>query len=280
VSFTGPPRSGKSTAKNVLEQLVGPAHIAQKQLSDLGKEFGLQDAIDKRLIVIPDARDVAVSQRGQALERILAITGGDTLSIPRKFLPAVSTSLLTRLLVLGNRQPAWIDESGALAARQVAILFDRSFEGKEDQTVEDRLMTELPGIANWALSGLRRLRENGYQFTISDKGREAVAEVRRSTSPALRFAEECLHVTGSIDDVVLVDEVYGVYENWAIREGLNGRRNKTDLMTDLASSLRGVQATQRRLPAPRDWRRGEYRPRVLSGVKAVRRVDPDNDTSP
>ncbi|MBX3582829.1 MAG: bifunctional DNA primase/polymerase [Rhizobiaceae bacterium] len=278
-SFTGPPRSGKSTAKNVLEQLVGPAHIAQKQLSDLGKEFGLQDATDKRLIVIPDARDVAVSQRGQALERILAITGGDTLSIPRKFLPAVSTSLLTRLLVLGNRQPAWIDESGALAARQIAILFDRSFEGKEDQSVEDGLMTELPGIANWALDGLRRLRKNNYQFSISDKGREAVAEVRRSTSPALRFAEDCLTVTGDAEDVVLVDDVYFAYENWAIREGLHGRRNKTDLMTDLASSLRGVQATQRRLPPPPDWRRGEYRPRVLSGVKAVRPVAPFNDPS-
>ena len=55
VPFTGPPRSGKSTSKNVLEQLVGRAHIAQTQLSDLGKEFGLQDAINKRLIVIPDA---------------------------------------------------------------------------------------------------------------------------------------------------------------------------------------------------------------------------------
>ena len=71
VTFTGPPRSGKSTAKNVLERLVGRAHIAQKQLSDLGKEFGLQDAIDKRLIVIPDARDVPGGQRGPALERLL-----------------------------------------------------------------------------------------------------------------------------------------------------------------------------------------------------------------
>src|SRR5690606_11951652 len=40
VTFTGPPRSGKSTAKNVLERLVGREHISQKQLSDLGKEFG------------------------------------------------------------------------------------------------------------------------------------------------------------------------------------------------------------------------------------------------
>lgn len=275
VTFTGPPRSGKSTSKNVLERLVGRAHIAQKQLSDLGKEFGLQDAIDKRLIVIPDARDVSGGQRGQALERLLAITGGDTLSIPRKFLPAVSISLLTRLLVLGNRQPAWIDESGALAARQVAILFDRSFEGKEDQSVEDRLMTELPGIANWAIEGLRRLRANSYRFTVSERGREAVAEVRRNTSPALRFAEDCLVVTGNPQDIVLQDDIYAAYGDWAAREGLGGRehRSKAELMTDLTTSLHNIQATQRRgLPAPANWRGGEYRPRVLAGVKAVRRL--------
>jgi len=77
-----------------------------------------------------------------------------------------SVKLLTRLLVLGNRQPTWIDESGALAARQLAIVFDRSFEGKEDQSVEDALIAELPGIANWALEGLKRLRANSYKFSV------------------------------------------------------------------------------------------------------------------
>ncbi len=271
-SLTGAPRAGKSTAKNIAEHLVGAAHVAPKQLSDLGKEFGLQDSLDKRLIVIPDAKDVPGGLRGQALERILAITGGDTISVPRKYLSTVSIHLQTRLLVLGNRQPAWIDESGALAARQVAILFDRSFAGSEDQRVEDRLMTELPGIANWALDGLRRLRANDYRFTISDKGREAVAEVRRAASPALRFAEDCLIVTGDANDVVLQDEVYDAYEDWVTREGLSGRerRSKNELMTDLATSLRGVQATQRRgLAAPLSWKGGEYRPRVLTGVKRV-----------
>lgn len=51
--------------------------------------MGLQDAIDKRLIVIPDARDLPGGQRAPALERLLAVTDSDTLSIPRKFLPAI-----------------------------------------------------------------------------------------------------------------------------------------------------------------------------------------------
>lgn len=192
-----------------------------------------------------------VSQRGQALERILAVTGGDITGVPRKYLPAVSVKLLTRLLVLGNRQPSWIDESGALAARQIAIVFDRSFEGKEDQSVEDGLVAELPGIANWALEGLNRLRVNKYKFTIGDAGHAAVAEARRSASPALRFAEDCLEVTGEPDDMVLIDEVYSIYDTWASLEGIYSARNKTDLMTDLVTSLHNVRQTQtRRLPPP------------------------------
>lgn len=253
----------------MLEQLVGSDHIARKQLADLGKEFGLQDAIDKRLIVIPDARDAPGGQRGQALERLLAVTGGDITGIPRKYLPAVSVKLLTRLLVLGNSQPHWLDESGALAARQLAITFDRSFEGREDQGVEDGLMHELAGIANWAIEGLRRLRTNGYTFTVGDAGKNAVHEVRRSASPALRFADDCLEVTGNPDHYVLQDEVYRMYQEWATEEGVHSR-SKTDLMTDLATSLHSVQATQRRgLKVPSDWRGGEYRPRVLSGIRQV-----------
>lgn len=273
-TFTGPPRSGKSTSKNIIEQLVGSDHISRKQLADMGKEFGLQDTVDKRLIVIPDAKDAPANQRGPALERILAVTGGDITGIPRKYLSAMSVKLLTRLLVLGNRQPAWIDESGALAARQIAIIFDRSFEGREDQGVEDRLMRELPGIANWALDGLKRLRANKYKFTIGEAGKVAVAEVRRSASPALRFADDCLDVTGHADDMVLIDDVYRVYENWASEEGLRGIRNKTDLISDLETSLHNVRQTQtRKLAPPPNWAGGEYRPRVLTGVRSVRDLD-------
>jgi P4 family phage/plasmid primase-like protien len=270
-TFTGPPRSGKSTSKNIIEQLVGTDHISRKQLADMGKEFGLQDTIDKRLIVIPDAKDAPASQRGQALERILAVTGGDITGIPRKYLPAVSVKLLTRLLVLGNRQPAWIDESGALAARQIAIVFDRSFEGKEEQRVEDGLIAELPGIANWALEGLQRLRANDYKFSVGEAGKAVVAEVRRGASPALRFAEDCLEVTGNQSDMVQVDQVYTAYRDWVEREGIFHPRNKTDLMTDLTTSLHNVRLTQtRKLHAPGDWKGDEYRPRVLTGVKRIR----------
>lgn len=184
-TFIGPPRGGKSTAKGLLIGLVGPGHCVSKSLADFGQQFGLQDALDKRLIVVPDSRDVAGFSRGFALERILALTGGDEIGVPRKYLDAVTTRLPGLLLVQGNKQAAWKDESGALSNRQITIAFDRSFEGAEDMTIPAALAGELPGIANWALKGLERRRANGYLFSISPEvgGRGARRRDRSRPSP-------------------------------------------------------------------------------------------------
>jgi phage/plasmid-associated DNA primase len=41
----------------------------------------------------------------------------------------------------------------------VPVLFHESFEGRENENLTDELLTELPGILNWAIEGWRRLRE-------------------------------------------------------------------------------------------------------------------------
>jgi P4 family phage/plasmid primase-like protien len=275
MTFIGKSRTGKGTAKNVLEALVGTAHVGSMAMSDFASNFGLMGALDKRLIVFPDAKDAPSAARGRALERLLAMTGGDRLHIDRKNKAPVDAKLMARLLILGNQHLHWVDESGALAARQIIITFDKTFKGKEDQRVGDSLMAELPGIANWALEGLRRLRANNYQFTIGEAGKAAIKAIRRASSPALRFAEDCLTVTRNPGDFVLLDNVYEAYENWVRQEGLSAgqRRSKTDFADDITATLVGVKITQpRNVPPPPSYTglREKYRPRVLSGVSAVR----------
>ena len=56
MTFIGKSRTGKGTAKNVLEALVGTAHVGSMAMSDFASNFGLMGALDKRLIVFPDPR--------------------------------------------------------------------------------------------------------------------------------------------------------------------------------------------------------------------------------
>jgi phage/plasmid-associated DNA primase len=103
------------------------------------------------------------------------------------------------------------------------------------------LEAELPGIANWALEGLRRLRANGGRFTIGKKGEAAARSLAESQSPALRFANERLIISENRDDFVPLDKVFEEYQSWVVEEGLSSRqqRNRHDIKDDLMAVFGG-----------------------------------------
>jgi hypothetical protein len=61
-----------------------------------------------------------------------------------------------------NQPPAMADPSGALARRMIVLKTGRSWAGKEDMTLTQKLVAELPGILQWAIGGWRRLHQRGH----------------------------------------------------------------------------------------------------------------------
>jgi P4 family phage/plasmid primase-like protien len=166
LALLGAGRAGKSTIV-VLEQLTAP-HAKQRILGDLAGPHGLEGLEDARLLVLPDAADANLSNRATALGRIKAISGGDRVSINPKNLKVFECVIPARLVIVANRHPKFLDDSGAMAMRELPIMFNRSFasDDKRDLHLGAKLKAELPGIANWALAGLRRLRQ-ARRFTES-----------------------------------------------------------------------------------------------------------------
>jgi phage/plasmid-associated DNA primase len=74
---------------------------------------------------------------------------------------------------------------------------------------------ELPGLLNWSLAGLRRLRSNG--FTKAKAVKAAGDEHRTHSNPAAQFFAECcgLHDDGSAS----CSEVYRAYRAWSEARG-------------------------------------------------------------
>jgi putative DNA primase/helicase len=64
-------------------------------------------------------------------------------------------------VIATNELPRLSDASGALASRMIILNTPESFYGRENHDLTDDLMEELPGIFNWALDGLDRLRGQG-----------------------------------------------------------------------------------------------------------------------
>ena len=146
-------------------------------------DFGLSGVTDKRVIFIPDAHDADLSRRSAAIERIKSITGNDEVSVNRKNQSILSVKIPAKIIMVANKHPKFLDESGALADREIMLMFEASFAKVKDTELGHKLKVELSGIANWAIEGLRRLRANGNRFTIGERGRKAQQELAEFAEP-------------------------------------------------------------------------------------------------
>jgi putative DNA primase/helicase len=160
--LVGPKRSGKGTIARVMTRLLGQADVCGPTLSGLGETFGLAPLIGKRLAIISDARLGGKIDHQVVVERLLAITGEDSLSVNRKNRDHWTGQLQTRFMVLTNELPKLADASGALASRFLILLLTNSFYRKEDLGLTARIIRELPGILNWSLDGWQRLQTRGH----------------------------------------------------------------------------------------------------------------------
>ncbi|MEV6793919.1 phage/plasmid primase, P4 family [Streptomyces sp. NPDC051320] len=212
----GPSRSGKGTIARVLKELVGRENLAGPTLAGLGSNFGLSTLLGKPLAVISDAR-LSGKDGGQVVERLLTISGEDTIDIDRKFRDPWTGKLPTRLMILTNELPSFGDSSGVIARRFIVLNMTVSWLGKEDTALTDKLATEMPGILNWALEGLARLQRIG-RITDPPSSQEAVITMQDTASPTSAFIRERCTVGAACE--VPVDTLWAVWREWAEDNGV------------------------------------------------------------
>lgn len=214
--MVGPTRSGKGTIARVLAELVGRGNMAGPTLAGLGTNFGLSTLIGKPLAVISDAR-LSGGDNSQVVERLLTISGEDSIDIDRKYRQVWTGKLPTRLMVLSNELPNFGDSSGVIAHRFIVLTLTVSWLGKEDPALTGKLTAEMPGILNWALDGLARLEQKG-RMTQPESSLDAVTTMQDTASPVSAFVRERCQ-TGPTCHAP-VDEVWNAWREWAEESGI------------------------------------------------------------
>src|SRR3954447_23817979 len=125
------------------------AEMYEGPLSDssrgLGRDFGMQGLLNKTLTIIPEAVFGRFDDRVTITGHLKAISGEDLVQVTRKNLSAWVGVLMTRIILMANKFPAFADDSKAFAGRVVPLKFNVSFENREDKTLGEKLRLELPG---------------------------------------------------------------------------------------------------------------------------------------
>jgi putative DNA primase/helicase len=118
----------------------------------------------------------------------------------------------------------------------ILLRLTRSWYGNEDTALTDRLLTELPGILLWAITGWQRLRDRGH-FVQPEAGLGIIGQLADLASPVGAFVRECCRVDpgGQVERTILFD----AWKHWCEAQG---REHPSDA-ANFGRNLRAVVPT-------------------------------------
>jgi P4 family phage/plasmid primase-like protien len=211
--LVGEGADGKTVLVLVLIALVGAENVSHVPLELFGHRFQLTTTLGKLLNAVTEIGDLDKAAEGL----LKAFVSADPMFFDRKNLPGVNARPTARNLFSTNNLPRFADRSPGLWRRMIVLPFRRSVPiDRQDRHLIEKLRVELPGIFNWAIEGLRRLRCQG-RFTEPTLSRDALDSYRTESNPARAFLQECAVVdsTGFVECAVL----YKTHRTWCDEHG-------------------------------------------------------------
>ena len=249
--FLGKPGSGKGSELRFLAWLLGDGSVAATSMPALGERFGAQKLLGKSLIVIGDDRSEGVGNNSAlAIERLLGISGEDTIDVDRKGLPPVSARLRAIIVIASNELLKVRDNSLAIMRRIRIIPFKESFVGREDPDVEKRMQANGPGALLWALAGLCRLRARG-RFLQPKSGLPAVEQMGENLSPAKRYVRERCRVGDGL--TVRCEALFRDWVDWCNANNHKPVGSSSSFASALPSAVKGFGRRKLGCRGDRHW---------------------------
>lgn len=179
----GPSRTGKTQLSTIARRLIGDP-IASPSVVDVTGDFGMQILLGARAWI----RDDAVSEQDRIDPiRFKVLVTGEGVTVNRKNRVPVDTNFEIPVFLTTNALPRARDSSEAIYNRCIVVEMTCVVEERDARAARESLGLpgdslvgeaiadlEGPGILNWALDGLDRLRKRGRYdppATIRDANR-------------------------------------------------------------------------------------------------------------
>ena len=211
--------TGKSVFVNVLTALVGAENCCNIPLARLADRFGLASLTEKLLNIVGELPQMPESGRSADVEGFFkAITSGDEIPVERKGKDGYKARAIARMVFATNTMPFFTDRSAGVWDRVRIIPFNHVFRGTAQQNpnLSSELLAELPGVFNWALRGLAKLRTL-QTFPECPEGEVLKAEHRDGCDHERAFLLE--YTEAAPGNWVSTDKLYKQYREWVENNG-------------------------------------------------------------
>jgi putative DNA primase/helicase len=267
--FYGQGSNGKSVVTQVLEALLGEENCGALELNDFKSQFKVAELRNKLVNISGEiASDGLVEDT-----TIKKIISGDPITAEKKYQDACKITFFARLICSCNYLPKTRDKSFGWFRRWIILPFDVTISGKEIKTdlAKEIIESELEGILNWSLLGLKRLRYSGH-FSIPGSSQDALEIYQKEINPSLIFIEEHLvckkdRYKGQIKNASSpLKDIYASYTEWCENNGYK-RQSSGNLATEVEKFF-GIERKKENigkvlpyvfLANPKDWKWYELR---------------------
>jgi len=202
VILTGTPGGGKGTLIRVLQGIIGAENVATLRPNLLGERFELGRFLGKSLLYGADVPENFLNCKGASV--LKALTGGDPVTLEFKG-SNERPSIVCRfnaIVTCNSRLTVHLEGDAGAWRRRLAIIEYR--RAKPDKAIADLseqiLAKEGPGVLNWMLEGLEKLRADAWELVLTERQQNVVDELLLESEAEVVFTRECLHKdpTGSL----------------------------------------------------------------------------------
>ena len=189
--FIGEGANGKSVFLETLAAVLD--NVSHLELSELFDRFKIAELEGKLANICTDVETSKVMDA-----RFKKIVAGEPQSAERKFKEPFEFEPFAKILFSANDFIPTKDRTHGFYRRFDILKFNRIFKTEEQKPeLLQELKDEVPGIFNWALEGLKRLRQQKWIMTKSSYMDNCHNEFRRATNPLQLFIEEECVVEGN-----------------------------------------------------------------------------------
>lgn len=224
--------AGKSQLLLVLNQvLLGSENVSNVSWQALNERFKTAELFGKLANIFADLPTKNIDDNGI----FKALVGEDYLTVEKKNKNPFSFQSKARLLFSCNTIPRNLgDKSEGFYRRLILIRFDHAVpENIKDPNLLEKLRAEADGIFIFALEGLKRLINNNYKFSETERNKRELEQYREESDNVLSFVGECCELGAGYD--YGSTELYNAYKGFCEDSGVKPYSQKNFVKQLLAN---------------------------------------------
>ena len=204
---------GKSRITQICRAMLGDNMNVSSFHKLETNRFARADLVGKLLMVDDDLLMGALPSTNHIK---MIVTQEGKIDVERKREQSVQRQMTCRLLCLGNGSPsALYDHSNGFYRRQIILTTKRRPDDRvDDPFLSEKLLGELEGIFLWCFAGLQRLIANDYRFTVSDRAKQNLEDLKTEGNNTALFLSSEGYITFDAEGSATAADLYRAYALW------------------------------------------------------------------